>query len=109
MTATRRIAGHWLRGCRCCAANQRGNYECCRIVHSGHSYHFVVAAWRVKKAESRDNLSKAGFTLSWVAALGVEGRTIWIVDAQGYGKHFIVRADEKRTAFLELEAAVSIQ
>ncbi len=35
MTVTRRIAGHWLRGCRCRAANQRGNYECCRILHSG--------------------------------------------------------------------------
>jgi hypothetical protein len=35
-----------------------------------------------------------------------EGRTIWIVDAHGYGKRFIVRADEKLTAFLELEAAI---
>jgi len=35
-----------------------------------------------------------------------EGRTIWIVDAHGYGKRFIVRADEKLTAFLELESAI---
>jgi len=35
-----------------------------------------------------------------------EGRTIWIADAHGYGKRFIVRADEKLTAFLELEKAV---
>jgi hypothetical protein len=41
-----------------------------------------------------------------VSALDFEGRTIWIVDAHGYGKRFIVRADEKLTAFLELEAAV---
>jgi hypothetical protein len=34
------------------------------------------------------------------------GRTIWIVDAHGYGKRFIVRADEKRTAFLEAERAI---
>jgi hypothetical protein len=28
----------------------------------------------------------------------LEGRTIWIVDAHGYGKRFIVRADELLTA-----------
>ena len=33
MTVTRRITRHWLRGCHCCAANQRGNYECCRVRH----------------------------------------------------------------------------
>jgi hypothetical protein len=33
-----------------------------------------------------------------------EGRTIWIVDAHDYGKRFVVRADEKLTAFVELEA-----
>jgi len=30
----------------------------------------------------------------------------WIVDAHGYGKRFIVRADEKLTAFLELQTAI---
>ena len=39
-------------------------------------------------------------------ALDVEGRTIWIVDAHGYGKRFIVRANEILTAFVELEAAI---
>jgi len=38
------------------------------------------------------NLSKAGWSLGWVSALDIEGRTIWIVDAHGYGKRFIVRA-----------------
>ena len=33
-----------------------------------------------------DNLSKVGFSLGPVSALDVEGRTIWIVDAHGYGK-----------------------
>jgi len=28
------------------------------------------------------------------------------VDAHGYGKRFIVRADEKLTAFLELQSAI---
>jgi hypothetical protein len=35
--------------------------------------------------------------LGWVSAVDSEGRTIWIVDAHGYGKRFIVRADEKLT------------
>jgi hypothetical protein len=41
--------------------------------------------------------------LGWVATVDREGRTIWIVDAHGYGKRFIVRTDEKLTAMLELE------
>jgi len=53
-----------------------------------------------------DNLKKAGWSLGWVSALDSEGRTIWIVDAHGYGKRFIVRADEILTAFLELERAI---
>jgi hypothetical protein len=44
--------------------------------------------------------------LGWVSAFDLEGRTIWIVDANGYGKRFIVRADEILTAFVELERAV---
>jgi len=57
-----------------------------------------------------DNLSKAGCSLGWVSALDLEGRTIWIVDAhRGGGKRFAVHADDKRTAFLELERAVCIQ
>jgi len=35
-----------------------------------------------------------------------EGRTIWIVDAHGYGQHFIVRVDEILTAFTELQRAI---
>jgi len=35
------------------------------------------------------------------------GRTIWIADAhRDDGKRFIVRADEKLTAFLELESVI---
>jgi hypothetical protein len=41
-----------------------------------------------------------------VSAVDREGRTIWIVDAHGYGKRFIVRADEILTAFLETEQAI---
>jgi hypothetical protein len=53
-----------------------------------------------------DNLHDAGWSLGWVSALHLEGRTIWIVDAHGYGKRFIVRSDEILTAFMELERAI---
>jgi hypothetical protein len=44
-----------------------------------------------------------------VSAIDANGRTIWIVDAhRGDGKRFVVRADEKLIAFLELERAVCI-
>jgi hypothetical protein len=33
-------------------------------------------------------------------------RTIWIVEAHRDGKRFVVRADEKLTAFVELELAI---
>jgi hypothetical protein len=37
------------------------------------------------------------------------GRTIWIADAhRGDGKRFVVRADEKLSAFVELESAICI-
>jgi len=47
-----------------------------------------------------------GCSLGWVSALDLEGRTIWIVDAHGYGQRFIVRSDEKLTSFLELQRAI---
>jgi len=35
------------------------------------------------------------------------GRTIWIADTyRGDGKRYVVRADEKLTAFVELEFAI---
>jgi len=56
---------------------------------------------------SEINLKKAGWTLGWVSAVDANGRTIWIADAhRGDGKQFIVRADEKLTAFMKLESAI---
>jgi hypothetical protein len=52
-----------------------------------------------------DNLKKAGWSLGYVSALDCEGRTIWIADAHRDGKRYVVRADEKLTAFVELESA----
>jgi len=55
----------------------------------------------------RTDISKfAGETVGCVSAIDSQGRTIWIVDAHGYGKRFIVRADELLTAFLEAERAI---
>jgi len=46
-------------------------------------------------------------TASWQAHFDHAGRTIWIADAhRGYGKRFIVRADEKLNAFLEVESLI---
>jgi hypothetical protein len=45
--------------------------------------------------------------LGYVSAIDSNGRTIWIADAhRGDSQRFVVRADEKLTAFLELESAV---
>ena len=53
-----------------------------------------------------DRLSKAGWSSGWVSAIGSQWRTIWIADAHRDGKRFVVWADEKVTAFVELERAI---
>ncbi len=54
-----------------------------------------------------DNLSKAGWSWGCVSAVDSNGRTIFVADAhRDNGKRFVVRADEKLTALLELESAV---
>ena len=77
---------------------------------------FVIAAWRANEAQSNrvryweiiaDNLSKAGWSWGCLSAIDSNGRTIWIADAhRDDGKRFVVHADEKLTAFLELESAI---
>jgi len=62
-----------------------------------------VTCWEIVA----DNLSKAGWSLGYVSAMDCEGRTIWIADAhRGDRKRFVVHADEKLTAFLELESGI---
>ena len=57
-----------------------------------------------------DNLMTAGWSLGWVSTINAEGQTIWIVDAhRDDGQRFVVHAEEKLTAFLELERAICIQ
>jgi hypothetical protein len=54
-----------------------------------------------------DNIKKAGWGLGWVSAIDCEGRIIWILDAyRDDGKRFVVHAEEKLTAFLELESVI---
>jgi len=53
-------------------------------------------------------IRRAAFLQRYVSAIDSQGRTIWIADAHREdGKHFVVRADEKLTAFMELVAAIS--
>jgi hypothetical protein len=53
-----------------------------------------------------DNLSKAGWSWGCVSTVDSLGRTIWIVDVhRDDGRRFVVRADAKLTAFVELESA----
>jgi len=55
-----------------------------------------------------DNLSKAGWSWGCVSAIDHAARTIWIADAHcDDGRRFIVHADDKLTAFVELECAIS--
>ena len=53
-----------------------------------------------------NSLKKAGWSYGYVSALDCEDRTIWIADAHRDGKRYVVRADEKLTAFVELEFSV---
>jgi len=86
------------------------------LLSQGRLYHFVIAVWSAKTAEFAavkywetiaNRLSKAGWSLGWVSALDLQGRTIWIVDAhRGDGRRFIVRSDEILSAFVELEREV---
>jgi len=82
-------------------------------VHYAPSYHFVIAVWRLKAAQFdqrevweviADNLSKAGWSWGCVATVDSNGQTIFVANAhRDNGKRFIVTADEKLRAFLELQ------
>jgi hypothetical protein len=51
-----------------------------------------------------DNLSKAGWSWGCVATINSSGQTVFVADAhRDDGRRFVVHADEKLTAFLELE------
>jgi hypothetical protein len=53
-----------------------------------------------------DNLSKTGWSWSWgcVSTINSNGQRIFVADAnRGDGKRFVVRADKKLSACVELE------
>jgi len=51
-------------------------------------------------------ITKAGFSLVGSQRLILKDEQTWIVDAHGYGKRFIIRAEELLTAFVELARAI---
>ncbi|HET6888571.1 MAG TPA: hypothetical protein VFH87_11690 [Candidatus Udaeobacter sp.] len=56
-----------------------------------------------------DNLSKAGWSWGCISSVDSNDRTIWVADAhRDDGRRFVVRSDEKLTAFMELESAVKL-
>jgi hypothetical protein len=71
-----------------------------RKVNPNRASLLVVKYWEI----IADNLSKSGWSWGCVSALDSNGGTIWIVDAhRDNGPRFVVRSEEKLTAFLELE------
>jgi len=62
-----------------------------------------VTKWEIIPA----NISKAGWSWGGISALDCGRRTTWIADAhRDDAKRFVVRADQKLTAFLELQRAI---
>jgi hypothetical protein len=54
-----------------------------------------------------DDLSEAGWGWGFVSGVDSRGRTIFVADAhRGDNRRFIVRADERLTAFVELESMI---
>jgi hypothetical protein len=65
----------------------------------------LLYRWARPKRES--NLSKAGWSWGCVSTIDTHGRTIWIADAhRDDGRRYVVHADERLRAFMELEEAV---
>jgi hypothetical protein len=54
-----------------------------------------------------NRLSKAAWSWGCVSTINSNGQAIFVADAhRDDGKRFVVHADEKLTAFLELESAI---
>jgi hypothetical protein len=58
--------------------------------------------WEVIATE----LSRERWDWGCIVSIDEKGRDIFVVNAERNGKRFIVRADEKLTAFRELESAI---
>ena len=69
-----------------------------------------IMTWRFVSNRNHTGRQHPGWSCGCVSAVDSCGRTIWIADAhRGDGKRFVVRADEKLTAFLnqKQEAAIA--
>jgi hypothetical protein len=73
----------------------------------------ILGRWQTEKSALKyweiiaDNLSKAGWSWGCVSAVDSNGRMIFVAHAhRGGNQRFVVRADEKLTAFMELEPAI---
>ena len=56
-----------------------------------------------------DNLSKAGWSWGCISTVDSYGRTFFVADGhRDDGKRFVVRADEKLTAFVELDQRLEL-
>jgi len=63
--------------------------------------------WALSSQAAAEGRDKSEREFHLVSAVDANGRTIWIADAhRGDGKRFVVRADGKLTAFVELQRAI---
>jgi hypothetical protein len=62
---------------------------------------------RIVSQQTRSDLRELLLCRVRVSAIDSNGRTIWIADAhRGDGKRFVVHADERLSAFLEVETVI---
>jgi hypothetical protein len=69
------------------------------------------AAWRelcrIIRHLGSGIVRESGWSWGCVATVDATGRTIFVADAhRGDGQRFVVRADDKLTAFMEMESAI---
>jgi hypothetical protein len=78
--------------------------QCIRL----HSWEYASNVQRDTRsaAAPESNLSEAGWSWRCVSGLDSNGQTMFTVDTRRDGKRFVVRADEKLTAFVEFESAI---
>jgi hypothetical protein len=73
------------------------------ILRAKEAESFAMKYWEIIAG----NLSKSGWSWGCVSAIDSNGRTIFVADThRDDGKRFVVRADEKLSAFVELESPV---
>jgi hypothetical protein len=70
--------------------------------HTSGAINASVKDWEVIAT----NLSSERWSWGCIVSMDEKGRDIFVVQAKRDGKRFFVCADEKLTAFLELESAI---